>query len=135
MKIHHLTHGSYGSLSTIGYYTTEAGARAAIADHVLGGGTLMDPVGIEEIEVEGELPSAGPSLEEMRSQLTERPGVTIARQLRSLRERLAEALGHDVVPDDDGLVVDVAEYVRRFRAHVATEGAAVDPVLDTEARA
>lgn len=57
MKIHHLTHGGYSNVSTIGYYTTDALARAAIADHVLGGGTLMDPVDIEEIEVEGELPA------------------------------------------------------------------------------
>lgn len=37
-----------------------------------------------------------------------------------LRERLRVALGHDELPDDDGLVADVEEWIRRGRALSST---------------
>lgn len=37
-----------------------------------------------------------------------------------LRERLRVALGHDELPDDDGLVADVEEWIRRARALSST---------------
>lgn len=34
----------------------------------------------------------------------------------TLRRRLQEVLGHDELPDDDGLIKDVAEWIRIARA-------------------